>query len=180
MSRLNHRISSQNVALASNHSFVSTDLDSACGGSSFTTKLCAKCNRVQDICKFSVSNDRKDGHKSWCKNCSKIYGEKYRQTERYKATHRKSQARQTKKYPMKMQARSAVNHVVTLGKLPRAKTSECVYCGKPAFGWHHWAGYEKEHWFDIIPLCQKCDIQAHRGIVPFLAGACARSVGAFL
>ncbi len=108
---------------------------------------------------------------------------KYKQTEAYIESMRRAQrkycisqkgrnalkarrVRYRKICPEKAKARTAVGNAVARGKLWSAKECECVYCGEQARNWHHWAGYEPEHWFDIIPLCQKCDSFAHGNIVP--------------
>ena len=32
-------------------------------------KQCSKCKKLKKLSKFHIQNDRKDGHRSWCKEC---------------------------------------------------------------------------------------------------------------
>jgi len=112
---------------------------------------------------------------------------KHRQTEKGKATHRaimkryeksekgkatrktyikseKGKARQKRFYnchPNNLKAKTAVNNAIRSGKLPRANTLLCHYCPKPAQQYHHWHGYEPEHWLDVVPVCVKCHREIH-------------------
>lgn len=63
---------------------------------------------------------------------------------------------QPKFHPQNRQARIAVMHAVSRGKLPRVKTLACARCGQPAKEYHHHKGYAQEHWLDVEPLCKKC------------------------
>lgn len=62
----------------------------------------------------------------------------------------------------KVRAREVVRKAVSRGKIPRAKNLKCDWpsCDKNADEYHHYNGYEKEHWFDIQPLCFE-----HHGVV---------------
>ena len=42
-------------------------------------KICTKCGKVKDISQFFKSAKAKDGYKTICKDCCKIYNDKYRQ-----------------------------------------------------------------------------------------------------
>ncbi len=50
-----------------------------------------------------------------------------------------------------VQARTAANH-----KLGSASRLLCAWCGRQAETWHHYCGYEPEHWLTVLPLCYKC------------------------
>jgi hypothetical protein len=62
----------------------------------------------------------------------------------------------------KVQAGNAVRNEVRYGRRPAASTLLCMYCGNPAHSYHHYKGYAKEHWFDVVPLCSKCHRKANR------------------
>lgn len=55
----------------------------------------------------------------------------------------------------KIQARDAVSNAIKRGELPKAQTCQCVYCGQPATTYHHHNGYRKEHFLDVVPVCDK-------------------------
>lgn len=62
-----------------------------------------------------------------------------------------------------VKARSAVNKAVLRGALPPANTMVCEGCDEAlAMQYHHTDGYEREHWFDITPLCTECHGREHR------------------
>jgi hypothetical protein len=62
-----------------------------------------------------------------------------------------------------VKARNRVNKVILSGKLPRPDTLICDHCHEVmASHYHHYAGYERENWLKIIPLCTACHGKAHR------------------
>lgn len=57
----------------------------------------------------------------------------------------------------KREAAQAVNTAVwSYGSLPKASACQCAICGQAAHHYHHYLGYEPEHWLDVIPLCRPC------------------------
>lgn len=86
---------------------------------------------------------------------------KYRQTESYKISHRLSNKKYRDTHPSKEKARQAVNHAIRDGKISNINTQICSHCGDQATQYHHYKGYNKENWFDIIPLCTKCHAKEH-------------------
>lgn len=54
------------------------------------------------------------------------------------------------------QAHQAIHQATFKGKMKPARAFKCDYCGDQAEHYHHYNGYEKEHWFDVIPLCRPC------------------------
>ena len=54
-------------------------------------------------------------------------------------------------------ARWMINNAVRRGKLPPASSKVCERCGKKAKEYHHYKGYSRDHWLDVIPLCIPCD-----------------------
>jgi len=56
-------------------------------------------------------------------------------------------------------AYAAVREAVKLGQLPPIKSCTCCECGKPATDYHHYLGYEKEHWLAVEPLCKSCHMK---------------------
>ena len=55
----------------------------------------------------------------------------------------------------KIGARAAVRQIVRLGFKKPAIDLMCNECGKLATEYHHYKGYEKLNWLDVIPLCRE-------------------------
>lgn len=151
-------------------------------------KWCPNCHQNKCLCEYQKSSTRKDGVQHWCRDCCLAYGVTYRhsekgrevrrqhgvvynkqysKTERGRAMRKKVSDKHRQLYPTKIKARSAIRTAVKMGKLPPARTSECVYCGSQAVYWHHYLGYAFEHALDVIPLCKRCDYKAHHNITPY-------------
>ena len=77
---------------------------------------------------------------------------KYQQSEKGKAAYKRFHAR----HPNHRKAMIAVKNAIKAGKLARSNSRLCHYCPKPAKQYHHWHGYAKEHWLDVIPVCVSC------------------------
>ena len=63
------------------------------------------------------------------------------------------------------EAKNFVNHAIRDGKLSRPDIKLCLYCPKSAQQYHHYLGYEPEHWLDILPVCRKCHTRIHTRII---------------
>lgn len=62
-----------------------------------------------------------------------------------------------------VKARMAVNNAVRRGELPHVSTMTCIRCEEAqAKEYHHYAGYEQENWYRVIPLCTECHGREHR------------------
>lgn len=48
------------------------------------SKQCTRCEQVKLFLQFSKQSDKKDGHKSWCKACTKSYVAKHYQENKEK------------------------------------------------------------------------------------------------
>lgn len=90
---------------------------------------------------------------------------KYAQSERGKTVQKRGDKHFNICHPNHRKAKNAVNHAVKAGRLPRPDTLICHYCPKPAQQYHHWHGYEKEHWLDVVPVCIQCHNNCERRIV---------------
>jgi hypothetical protein len=67
------------------------------------------------------------------------------------------------KHALEITARYEVNKSVKSGRIAKPTCMPCARCVERAAEWHHWAGYEPEHWFDIMPLCIPCHTAEHHG-----------------
>lgn len=145
------------------------------------TKRCSKCKQNKPVSEFYRNRARKDGHLEQCKSCRKVYDKQFNRTEhrqaylkKYykeyfqndenKASQRCAVNKYQKRHPEHQKARDAVKFAVRSGKLPRLNTKLCHYCPKPAQQYHHWHGYEKEHWLDVVPSCTKCHRKCHKKV----------------
>ena len=153
------------------------------------TKRCSKCKEFKPLSEFyKCKASTKDDRQTSCKSCQKTYNQSPERKAYYKAyekayqqsehgkTIRKNceQSSKCKAYrkcyqnnsyahhPNYRKARSKVSYSVKTGKLPRPDTLLCRYCQKPAQQYHHYLGYEPEHWLDVVSVCQPCDIKAHK------------------
>lgn len=152
------------------------------------TKRCSGCKQFKPLSEFDKSRNQKDGHHNQCKICKKHYRNtitgkiairkgvgKYRNSEKGKTTRKRYRQSEKGKsvqqagikhfkalYPNQCRATSAVNHAIRDCKLPRSDTLLCHYCPKPAQQYHHWHGYEPEHWLDVVPVCKGCHIKKKR------------------
>lgn len=88
------------------------------------------------------------------------WSKKYQKTEQGKLTRKHFNTRN----PNQIKAVTTVNHAITAGKLISPKFLLCHYCPKPAQQYHHWHGYEPEHWLDVVPACAKCHHKCRRKI----------------
>lgn len=132
-------------------------------------KCCGKCKQTKSIDEFYKDKSKKDGLHTVCKVCIKIFQKEYAETEigkegharaskRYSQTRkgRQTQKRYRKNNPDKRRARHVVSHAIECCRLPRPDTLPCHYCEAQAEQYHHWRGYAKEYWFDVIPVCVPC------------------------
>ena len=153
------------------------------GSLKMAKKRCSKCKQIKPVSEFYTDTRHKDGLQSRCKECmnkdenskmarkhyqkslkGKLAQKRYRQSEKGKIAERKYSRNYKSDYPNKNKASHAVNNAVKACKLPRPDTLQCYYCPKPAQQYHHWHGYEKEHWLDVVPVCTECHQKCKRKI----------------
>ena len=137
-------------------------------------KICSECKKEKIETEFHKHKSHKDGLCSKCKTCrlpivsayyrtergllaARINGKKYGQTKRGKLTKK----RYRQKTKLKRQARHAIGHAIEIGRMIRVKFLRCCCCPAQAQFYHHCKGYEKEHWLDVVPVCQACDFKLH-------------------
>lgn len=63
-------------------------------------------------------------------------------------------------------ARQAVRAAVADGPLPAVYHLRCVDCGAEAQVYHHYLGYDEEHWLDVRPMCDSCHSKEHWRLIP--------------
>ncbi len=99
--------------------------------------------------------------------------QKHRQTEKFKITiKRYYQSKKCKamskrryiRYPERFKAKQSVNYAVIINKIPHIKTRRCYFCFEQAQEYHHYKGYERKFWLEVIPVCIKCHTKIHKGV----------------
>lgn len=128
------------------------------------SKRCSKCKEVKALSEFSKDKNHKDGLRSYCKSCQKIYEIEYKKTINGKIAHKLSDKSYRIRHPNRIKAINAVNRLVQNGTLRRPDTLRCYYCPVQAQEYHHWHGYEPEHWLDVVSVCKKCHHKHRRKI----------------
>lgn len=145
------------------------------------TKRCSKCKNLKPFSEFYKDGTKKNGRRSQCIICGKIYlqtnkckkaardraakrarsieGQEnmkiYRQSGKGKKAQRRRTSRYENKNPHKIKARTEVKKAIINNKLPHPTTLQCS-CGEQAQQYHHHKGYSPEYWLDVVPICIKC------------------------
>ena len=143
------------------------------------TKRCSKCKHFKPLSGFYKDKSTKAGYAHWCKKCQKFYNQsqqgkirmkRYKQTEKGKIankhyeqgkTGKATKKRYRAKHSEREKAKNKVHNTIRAGKLCGPKTLACYYCPKPAEQYHHWRGYDKKHWLDVVPVCKNCHRNIH-------------------
>ena len=161
-------------------------------GSPFSFKTCSKCGVDKPTSEFYRQASCVNGLRPQCKACHKacsaayyqrhktelraqntIYCQQhkeeirarhaaYYQTAAGKRTTARASRKRDRLHPERSRAGLAVYYAIKRGELSPVHLSECVMCGGTARHRHHWAGYEPEHWLDVIPVCIPCHKAIHR------------------
>jgi len=103
--------------------------------------------------RYSKTNNRKiSSNHYYYSEKGKLADKRYRKSKKCKDTTKRYCIR----HPEYHKAQNAVRIAIQERKVPRPDSLLCHYCPKPAQEYHHWHGYEKEHWLDVIPVCKDC------------------------
>lgn len=106
-------------------------------------KMCRKCNRLLNRDHFYARNHRKEYIQGYCRDCKRAMAREWYEQNRERLKPRQK-------------ARDAVMIAVRSRRIPRPDELSCTGCGKPGQQYHHYLGYEREHWLDVIPVCRRC------------------------
>lgn len=104
-------------------------------------KYCWKCQQWKLAEMFGIDKSRYDGLNSSCQKC-----------RRPKTGLPKLPSQQ----PFEKQARWAVNHAISAGRMTKPCNLPCFDCGKQAKEYDHHKGYKKENWFTVQAVCSSC------------------------
>ncbi len=86
---------------------------------------------------------------------------RYQLTEKGRQAGRRGEARYAELHPDRRAAKKAVRLAIEAGQILTIESLSCVKCSEPAKHYHH-DSYAKEHWLDVIALCQECHTLAHK------------------
>lgn len=117
---------------------------------------CKAWRRYQAAGKHKVGNKRYENSEK-----GRATKKHYQQTEKYKDYQRLYRIAHPERHKISL----TVSNAIRDGKLPRPGTLSCHYCGQKAEQYHHWHGYEPEHYLDVIPICHSCHVLIHAKMV---------------
>jgi hypothetical protein len=118
-------------------------------------KKCCICKKEKSNDSFSSAKSSADGLYARCKDCD-------REKEKLKPRNHSYRKDRYHKNPLRQGAHSAVYLAIKSGKIQKNNICAVFPCeNTPVFG-HHYAGYDKKNWLNIIWLCQKHHSLAHR------------------
>lgn len=138
-------------------------------------KICNKCKQLKFLNNFGREKKSFDGRRSICKDCRAEYqreyyhsgngksvNERYFLSEKGRVAKREGQKRYKKRYPKKVKAGKAVEYAIRQGHLLHPSDCLCAICSsRNAEHYHHYMGYEKDHWLDVMPVCISCHNDIH-------------------
>jgi len=135
-------------------------------------KYCPSCKKILDIDLFYSSPTRSDGHRAYCKECSKKknketldkylteHPEKYRMYAQTRIDKLKQQGRY-KEFLRMNNSRCKLFYYVNKGII--IKPTHCSICGKESdrIEGHHF-NYDK--FTDVVWLCSSCHKKVHSDV----------------
>jgi len=86
----------------------------------------------------------------------RAYLKNYRNTEKGKRVCNASEQKYRQENKLKRQAKTRVWNFIHNGRMKPASDCICFYCHRAARDYHHYLGYERKHWLDVIPVCRIC------------------------
>jgi len=149
-------------------------------------KRCSQCKQWKSLSEFSRNKKESDGLRYSCKQCDREYNnKKYASSETHRTTlievakvWRKNNKHKANQHQRKwlhsskgrafldrnkqrLRAKKVVSDATRKGLLPKVSTIKCKKCSEYAQEYHHYNGYEPQHYLDVIPLCRKCHRIVH-------------------
>ena len=138
-----------------------------------SSKWCPRCLNWKTVDNFYRNKATVDGCQAYCKECFKSfmkephrevrraeYNKKYQQRPDVieKRQKRQKEYHKNEDVQRRHKAALAVNIATRNGTLPHVSNQMCQIrnCNSIAQEYHHWAGYNEEHWLDVLPICIKC------------------------
>lgn len=147
-------------------------------------KFCKKCKKSKEESEFGLLQSAKDGLNYQCRECQREkmnkYREnplnrkkmnenaaKYRRSNKGKATKKRyyfsekgiKAYKQYNQNTIEKKARKAVADAIALNIIPPANNLQCAMRShnkcEGQMEYHHYKGYSKKHFLDIMPLCRK-------------------------
>jgi hypothetical protein len=128
-------------------------------------KRCTFCTEWKSTCQFGVDATRWDGWSAGCTDCRRGRGQESHDPIGRMFRLPSGPARIARRLGDKKQAKSRINHDVSLGLRPNPNDLYCAKCGHIGSDrrheYHHIMGYAEEHHYDVLPLCSACHHKEH-------------------
>ena len=116
-------------------------------------KRCFKCKKDKDYSEFVKDKNQKDGHYTYCKDCSGLLFKKHSQSLSYKKRHNKQSGEWEKRNRIAKRAHRIVRKAKQTGKLLKPKNCSLCLQIKKRIEAHH-SDYLRP--LDVIWLCPRC------------------------
>lgn len=154
------------------------------------SKTCIKCKKNKSLDEFYKRDSSPDGFRNDCIVCrkeatkqwsktpkgrisqlaakrrynisakAKIARKRYNQSPKGRKMQKKHMNLWRQNNVIKNKAIHAVNHAIAAGRIKPVGEQRCKRCKNKAQHYHHWS-YAKEHWLDVIPVCNLCHSKIH-------------------
>lgn len=124
-------------------------------------KWCNKCKKFKLFTDFRKVKRRGCGLSGWCKSCLSENSIRWATTTiNGRAWKKKSNRRWHKRNIVKARAHLELFRAIRRGEIDR---KPCQTCGNKKTHGHHYLGYDKNHWLDVMWLCPKHHREIHSG-----------------
>lgn len=111
-------------------------------------KWCWACVEWQPIDDFAIDRSRGDGRVARCRAAVNV-------------KRRMVRVLSAPSVQVHNAATNAVRTAIRRGELPAPTSLTCADCPEAAEQYHHFIGYEPEHWLDVLALCRSCHLSRH-------------------
>lgn len=139
-------------------------------------RRCGTCGETKTLGMFVPDTSKPNSRKNTCRDCRNANDRQRRENRGRKPRKEASNPRTNRqKYlaslrrwreenPLAKYAHEAVHQATKTKAIPRPESLCCLKCSRIAAHYHHFLGYEPEHWLDVIPLCRSCHRLEHSNI----------------
>jgi hypothetical protein len=132
---------------------------------------CKSCSRIVNVNYCADEGNKKklrDYQRKYAqteegKKILKSISIRYTRSEKGKVARRRNVKIFRQGHPLQVQAMEAVRCAIRRGAIPRPDSLICS-CGEKAKQYHHYKGYAKENWLDVIAKCIPCHVAIHRKV----------------
>lgn len=137
-------------------------------------KRCHKCHTLKSNKEFNKNKRLRDGLQYICKVCDYetekdgkhkrgyYHSEKYRERMKKSESRKRAITKYNQTHKKEIAARGAVREAIKKSVLIKPFGCAIRSCLSKNVTAHHYMGYKKVNWLDVIWLCNKHHIEAHR------------------